>query len=401
MNASQFDRDPDRPSGPETSEREEKPKRPMWARVTARAAGSVVVLLLLAIVTLAVLLHSARFHTYLIILAERKASDAIGAPVRLQNFAIHLSTLSLDLYGLKISGAAPYPNPPLLQADHIAAGVRVVSIPHGKWYLESVRIDHPVVQIFTSQDGVSNLPQPHTGGKSKTNLFDLGIRHAVIDRGVVYFNDKKNALEADVHDLSFRSSFNIPQQEYSGSLSYRDGHLRLGSFKPIPHDLQAQFAATPSTLHLTQAKLISGASQLAVTGTLKNYSRPDIQARYDAAVDASEVRRILNDPTIPTGVIRASGLIRYQNDPSRPAIDGVVLDGDLSGRRLEVHASGIPARIDDIAAHYSLANGDALVRDFRAHLLGGEVNGTLAMRGLGETRVPSSARPCAEYRWRS
>ena len=384
MNASQFHRDPDWHPTPEiTPKPAEKRRRPLWARATAWAAGSVAVFLLMAFVTIAVLMHSARFHHYLLTLAERKASDAIGAPVRLQNFAVHLSSLSLDLYGLKISGAAPYPNPPLLQADRIAAGVRVVSILHGKWYLESVRIDHPVVQIFTSKNGVSNLPQPHSDGKSKTNLFDLGIRHAVIDRGVVYFNDEKSALEADLHNLSFRSSFDSLQQKYSGAMSYRDGHLRLGSFNPIPHDLQAQFAATPSSLDLTQARLISGASQLEVTGTLTNYNRPNIQARYNAAVDAGEVRRILKDPTVPTGVIRASGSIRYQNDPSRPAVDSVTLDGELSGRQLEVHASGIRARIDDIAAHYSLANGDALVRGFRVHLLGGEINGTLAMRDIG------------------
>ena len=392
MKASPLHRDPDRPLGPETAE---KPRRPLWARAAAWAAASVAFLFLLAIVTITVLAHSARVHNYLLALAEKKASDAIGVRVQLQNFAVHLSSLSLDLYGLTVYGADPYPNPPLLQADHLEAGVRVVSILRRTWYLESIRIDHPVVQVFTSKNDVSNLPKPQSSGKSKTNLFDLGIRHAVLDRGEIYFNNKKSALKADVHDLSFHSSFDSPQEEYSGTLSYRDGHLSLGSFKPISHDLQAQFAATPTTFHLTQAKLISGPSQLVLTATLEDYSHPKAQAHYDAEVDGSEVRRILNNPSVPSGVIRASGSVQYQSDPGRPAIDAIALEGDLSSRQLDVHTSGIRTRINDIAAHYSLANGTAMVRDFQAHLLGGEINGTFNMSGIGgnsRSRLVASLR---------
>ncbi len=83
MNASPFRRDPDRSPTPKiTTEQAEKRGRRSWARAAVWAAGGVAVLLLLAFVTIAVVMHSARFHHYLLTLAESKASDAIGAPVR-------------------------------------------------------------------------------------------------------------------------------------------------------------------------------------------------------------------------------------------------------------------------------------------------------------------------------
>ena len=49
--------------------------------------------------------RSARFHDYVLRTVDTKASAALNTPVHLQNFALRLSTLSLDLYGLTVEGA--------------------------------------------------------------------------------------------------------------------------------------------------------------------------------------------------------------------------------------------------------------------------------------------------------
>ena len=144
-----------------------------------------ITLLLVAGLAVTILLHSARFHNYVLSTVEKKASESIGTKVRLQNFALNLSNLSLDLYGLTVAGASPYPDPPLLQVAHGEVGVRIVSVLHRKWYLDSLVIDQPVVKVFTDAHGVSNIPTIKSSGSSSSNtsLFDLGIRHAVLDQG--------------------------------------------------------------------------------------------------------------------------------------------------------------------------------------------------------------------------
>ncbi len=294
--------------------------------------------MLTAAIAVTVLLHSTRFHNYVLATVQKKASESLGTQVQLQNFALHLSNLSLDLYGLTVHGAAPYPNPPLLQVAHAEVGVRIVSVLGRKWYLDSFVVDRPVVKVFTDAHGVTNIPVIKSSGSSSSNtsLFDLGIRHAVLEQGAVYYNDRQSALSADLRNVDFRASFDSLLQKYSGKLRYTDGHLQSGSFKPIPHNLDAEFDATPTTFHLTQAKLSSDTSQLVLTGTLQDYSHPRVQAHYDATLDAGQIKKILENPSLPVGLMRASGTVDYQEIANRSLLDTVVVKGDLNSKQLDV-----------------------------------------------------------------
>ena len=127
------------------SDRKRTPAPRLW-KAAAWVGGILITLLLVAGLAVTILLHSARFHNYVLSTVEKKASESIGTKVQLQNFALNLSNLSLDLYGLTVAGASPYPDPPLLQVAHGEVGVRIVSVLHQKWYLDSLVIDQPVVK---------------------------------------------------------------------------------------------------------------------------------------------------------------------------------------------------------------------------------------------------------------
>ncbi len=363
-----------------------------WTRIIGWIAIGLGVAVLLIVSAATILLHNARFHNYLLTMAEKKVSDSLGVPVEIQNFGVHLSNLSLDIYGVTLHGAEPYADPPLLQVRHIEVGVRVVSILHRKWYLDNLRVDDPVARMFTDARGVSNIPKLKGGGGSHVDIFEIGIRHVLLDHGEAYYNDKKIPLEADMHDVDFGSGFDVTQREYSGALSYRRGQLQFGSFRPILHDLSAKFAATPSMFDLAQAKIVSGASQFVLSATLTNYDLPVIQGQYEAILDGSDLRRILRDPTLPAGLIRTSGSLRYQKIPNAPMLDGAVVNGDLSSARLDFQTQKVNTQVRDVAAHYSLTNGDLIVKDVRARLLGGTLAGTLSMRNIsGKTQSKLNA----------
>jgi translocation and assembly module TamB len=355
----------------------------LW-KVGAWVFGGVAALLLVAVIAVTVVLHSARFHNYVLRTVQQKASESIGTQVQLENFALHLSNLSLDLYGLTVHGAEPYPNPPLLQVGHAEVGVRIVSVLHKKWYLDSFVVDKPVVKVFTDAHGVTNIPVIKSSGSSNSNtsVFDLGIRHAVLDEGAVYYNNRQSVLSADLHNVDFRAGFNSLLQKYSGKLSYSDGHLEASGFKTIPHNLDANFDATPTTFHLTNAKLTSDTSQLVLTATVEDYSHPQVEAQYVASLDGSQFRRILENPSVPVGMIRASGSINYRQTANRSFLDTVLVSGDLSSAQLEVQTPALRSQIRNIAAHYSLENGDATLKDFRASLLGGELTSTGKMSNI-------------------
>src|SRR6266576_1826221 len=174
--------------------------QPRWIKVSMWISSGILAFLVFFVFVAAVVLHTAAFHNYVLNKARSLASGQLGTRVDLENFTLHLSTLSLNIYGLTVHGAAPYPDPPLLQIQHAEAGVRIISILHRKWYLDTLRIDGPVAKIFTDANGNSNIPKlKSSGSSSNTSIFDLGIRHAALTNGDVYYNDKHSVLAADLH----------------------------------------------------------------------------------------------------------------------------------------------------------------------------------------------------------
>jgi len=358
--------------------------RPLWLRVAAWISVGSAALTLFAGIAFVALMNNPRFHSYLLRTVETNASKSLGVRVQLQNFTLHMRTLSADLYGVTVDGAAPYPDPPLLQVEHIEAGVRVVSILHRAWYFDDLRIDHPVVHIFVDYNGVSNIPAfKSSGNSSSTSVFDLGIRHALLDKGELYFDNKPTDLDVDLRDLEIHSSFNSLLKEYSGKLAYSDGRLVLGSFQPLTHNLNTEFKATPTRFDLNPCKLIIGDSHLDLSATLQDYSNPNLQVHYDATVDGAQVAKVFRNPFIPSGTIRTTGSMQYQEDSTLPAIDSVTLQGDLSSLRLDMKTSAVRGEIANLTGHYSLANAVAKLSSLHANLLGGEITAQGTMKNVG------------------
>jgi translocation and assembly module TamB len=355
----------------------------MWTSVLLWVTGGIGSVLLLLVLGTFALLHNAHFHNYVLQKADQIASERLGTRVTLQNFSINAASLSLDLYGLTIHGAAAYPNPPLLQVQHIGLDFRVVSVWHRKLYFDNIRVDNPVARIFTDAHGITNLPKLKSSGSTHTNIFELGVRHASLNRGELYTNDKKIPLDAELHDVNLYSSFNIGLQEYSGSFSYRDGQLQVGSFNPIPHNLQAQFRATPDAFYLTEATLDSGSSQVKATATLRDYINPTIHAHYDAVLDGTTVRQVLKNSSIPSGVVVSCGSVQYQQVSQLPWLDSLTIEGSLTSRRLDMRAKQIRTQVRNISAHYSLQNGNLSIQHAHANLLGGAADGELAIHNIG------------------
>jgi translocation and assembly module TamB len=365
-------------------------------RKVARRIG-VGLLILIAVIVVAILLlpHVRSFRQYALRFAERKVQSSLGTSVHVQDFAFSLFHLRLNLYGIVVNGAGAHANPPLLTVDHIGVGVGISSVCHREWYVRYLEVNHPVARVLVDAKGVSNLPQTKKSSSGHTSIFRLAVRHALLDRGEVYYKNRKSALDADLHDLRFQAQFDAAQQRYSGSIGYRDGHLRTGDFKPIEHNLDADFDATPGGFTLHRALLTSGASKIELSGNVQDYASPQITAKYSATIDAGEFRGVMNNPSLPSGFIDTQGTLAYQSEPNVPLLAAVNLDGKVGSHVLRVASQDFRGDITDIGAQYSLAKGNAAITGIHAQLLGGEVTGDLNIRdvaGASEAKLHAGVR---------
>ncbi len=371
-------RDTGFPLGPQEVPPPPPRRHSRWKKIAAWSAGILLALLVIVGIGIYTLLHSSSFRAYVLRTVEQKATESLNTQVHLQNLTIHLSNLSLDLYGLTVNGTGPGANQPLLQVDHMSAGVRVLSVLHRQWNLDSVAIDHPVINLIVDKSGQNNLPTPKpSDSNSNTSLFDLAVRRAMLNRGEVYYNDQKTPMEADLRDLNFQSNYDTTEGgRYFGTLAYRDGHFRYGTYNPVPHDLSAKFDARRSGVTIEDATLKSNGSQVRLNASLQNYSSPVAHAQYNIVVATGDFRRALNSNSLPTGIVNVDGTADYTSVPNKPMIETVSAQGQVHGDSLLIDTPSVRTNVRDLNFHYALDQGNAQMRDLRVRLLGGAVTGS-------------------------
>ena len=351
-------------------------------------------LLLCLIVAAALLIRSPRVHAYLLRTVQEKATAALNTPVQFRDYSVHFSGLSpsVDVYQVTVQGASN--NPPLAQAEQLHLQVTIASLLRRAWYVSDIRIVHPVVHIFVDSQGKTNLPPSSapSNQNSQTNLFDLGVRHFLLERGELYYNDRKSDLSADLQQLLFQSRFDATGRRYSGTLSYRDGHVQLSGAKPLPHSLDATFSATPQKFALQKTQLSAGNSRVTLSANVTDYANPKMHGQYQGIVDAGELRRTLRNTSLPEGKLLLNGSFSYANEGNRPMLEVAALNGEASSQILTFVNGNVRLSAHNLGAKYSLAHGNATLTGLHVELLGGKLTGTASMRDLaGATKSQLSA----------
>jgi translocation and assembly module TamB len=363
------------------------PRRPRWPRILAWVLGAIAALIIVVVVGLVILVRTAWFHGYVLGMAQQKASAALNTAVTIQNFNLHLSlsTPSVDLWGIVVAGAPPYTTPPLLQVRHVHVGVQIVSLLQRQWHLSDISLDNPSAWVFIAGNGRSNLPNMSSGsssGSSGTNVFSLGIRHAALNNGQVWFNSRKNTLSADLQDVHLLSAFSPSRNAYTGSFGYRDGHIQYGSYRPLAQSLEVNFDATPSRLKVTPLLLSAGNSRVRVEGTVANYSRPAVNGTYQIALDMTQLGRVMRNSSMPAGTVDSSGTVAYVSQRGRSALASLRVNGTISSPSLAVKQGTSRIGVRAIKGRYDLANDNFVIPALDARLLGGTVALSVEMRDI-------------------
>ena len=215
------------------------------------------------VIAVAVLLHSQRLHEYLLTSVQQKASESLGVYGGVAKLSRCISAESIPP---PISTDSWYTEPrptPILRccrwstrasafaSSPFCAGSGISASSSRPPRRPASRGRRTATPIYPAHTESSNGVQP---------LFDLAIRHAVLDHGQIYYNDRQSSLGADMRNLVLNAGFNPARNLYTGQLAYSDGHFKSGALSADSARAQLQFEMTPSHLDLRQAELRSGRS---------------------------------------------------------------------------------------------------------------------------------------------
>ncbi|HEV2697906.1 MAG TPA: hypothetical protein VGU90_07930, partial [Terriglobales bacterium] len=348
-----------------------------WKKGVGWAAISIGALLLIVIVSAFFLLRSQGFHRWVLAKLVQQASQSTGARVELQNFDLHLKSLTADIYGLTIHGTEASGEKPLLQVQKVSVSIKIISILHRKVNLSQLLVDSPVINLTVNKEGRSNLPTPPPSNKkSSTNVFDLVVGHVLLSNGAIYVRDRKLPVYANLYDLRAEITFSHVQKKYSGTMGYDKGTIYYGALRPLPHSLQAKFDASPSELNLNPLVLTVGGSHVKLDANVRDYSSTAVATgRYDVALHTQDFAGLSTAST--AGDITLAGTMNYKDVPNRPMLANAKLNGNVNSNGLALETDQAQVKLEKLSGRYELANGNFKAEGFAFNLL----NGTLKADG--------------------
>src|SRR5581483_3432034 len=222
--------------------------------------------------------------------------------------------------------------------------------------------------------------KPSSDGSS-TNIFDLAVGNAALNRGEISYNSVKRHLDAQLHGLNLKSTFNAAGH-YVGSLGYEQGVVDYSDYSPLVSSFKADFDVAREGMKIHNVALQSGTSEFTADATVTDYNSPKINGTYDARLAAGEFAKLMKNPSIPSGTIRLVGSVQYDTHDKRSLMQGVAMQGELSSNALEVNTASFHGDVRDLRAQFRLDNGNFDAQNLHAIVLGGTLNGDARIADL-------------------
>lgn len=291
---------------------------------------------------LALYLDSDSFHETVRrrVVGELKA--VTGGEVEIQSLDWRLFHLEFDIRGLTIHGLEAREQTPYLHASRLTGRVRISSLFSQNLGLRSISIEHPVFHLVVKPDGTTNQPPLRSGGQEGDlvqTLFDLDIRHVLISDAELLINEKKLPFELTGDRFSASLHYSPSEKTYEGAMAVGSLSVSYQKQKPLQGGLDVRFVLGASRAEISSLRFSAGSSSLEADGTVSNFARPEIAARYKASVDLKEAGGSLEIPELRGGRADIQGTGSYGQ--GKYAARGNIAIRELAWSGQGIHVTGI------------------------------------------------------------
>ena len=356
-----------------------------WKRRMGWAAIAFGILLVVVLVAGYAYLKTSSFNRF----ARRKIAEEVykstGGKATIGELNFSLAQLTVHLYDITLRGTEPADQPPLLHADKLTVGMKIVSFLHGKAAIRELLIERPVVNVEVSRSGTNNFPAaPTHSSSSSTSVFDLAVGRAQITNGEIDYKDQTIPLDADLYDLATDIRFTPMAKRYDGVLSYKSGRLRYANYAPLAHDFDLRFSATPDKLTVESATLHVGSSNVLLQAQVSNYSNPVADGSYQVMIHGQDFDQF-SPSAKAQGNVSLTGRLHFQAVKNQPLLRNVSVDGHLASELLLAAASGKRVELRKLAGEFKLNGGNLIVSDLSVDTLGGRLKASGEMNHLDST----------------
>jgi translocation and assembly module TamB len=349
----------------------------MSRRRVAWMAGTLGALLLLAAGAGVVALQSGWFREQVRTRLVSAVETATGGRVEIGSFAFDWHRLRAEIRDFTLHGTEPAGKPPLLHADSIVVGLRIVSLLERTVDIAGLDVAAPHVYLTIDAEGRTNLPEPKVkrrgGAGTFESIMQLAIGRFSVNRGVFEVESRgATPFDARGRNLNAALDYAGAARDYRGSLAVRPLEIQLGGGPAVPVDVSATVTMSAGRIGIETANLATGSSRVDIVGGIENLASPRGRVQYSARVAAADVARLAGAPELRTGWLELAGEAQWAGGRDYSAL------GKLHVYGLEYRDSVV--RIRDIRADGGLTAGPKAI-ELSGLRLAGNVAGVVSVEG--------------------
>jgi translocation and assembly module TamB len=364
------------------------------ARVLLIIIGTLLAIAGFAILAVLAILPSPWFEEKIRVAMVEAVERTTGGRTEAARFHLDWKTLTVTVDKFVLHGKEPAGQDPLVRADSVTAGLRIISLIEKKFDLASVTINHLRVNVLVDRDGHTNFPEPKVKHDVKDpiqTVLQLKIGKIALNDGLVHVNDQRVPLELRAENLRASLKYDFLKPRYFGDVSIRQTHLESGTVLALAVDVDANVSLERGVIRVPQAHIAMEKTQVDASGTVEDVLHPKVDFDVKAVGNLNELAKPLDIPRNITqpgaGTVTFEGKVTYSAAADyliagRVEGSGIAVRGDgfhvanISGRGVvrfdkhEITLEGLSAR-----ALGGIFQGNASIRDFRKFSAKGHVSG--------------------------
>jgi outer membrane protein assembly factor BamA/autotransporter translocation and assembly factor TamB len=331
---------------------------------------------------------------------------------RADQLRYNLLDLSLDLRDVTIRSPRGEADPPFAVIGRLQADLSLRALLRGRYVLQSGSVERARVHYLVDEHG-DNLPRPPRDPNAPDQPLDYLVESLDVTDAVVRYENRVQQLNVALPVPSMTIRGDAAADRHTVALTTRAGSVAMAGRDLTIDALTAEVIAGEDDLEIVSAQLDAANSRLEVTGTLRDFAAPSVDARVRADIDVAAVAdaaalqepvggRLSMDATAagplrtPTVDARVQG-----RDLAVRTLEDLALDGRLGydGARRHVSADDLQLRAPwgalDGSGAVSIDEGPSRLR-----LSARDLDLAAVMRAANlDQRVASQLDATADLRW--
>lgn len=324
----------------------------------------------------------------------------------------NLLDLSLDLRDITVRSPRGGADPPFAVIGRLHADLSLRALLRGRYVVQSGSVERARIHYLVDEHG-DNLPRPPRDPHAPDQPLDYLVESLDVTDAVIHYENRVQPLTAFLPVPSMTIRGDAGSDRHTVALTARGGRVTTTGRDVRVDALTAEVEAGDDDIEIVSARLEAAGSHLEVTGTLRDFAAPSIDARVRAELDVAAVAgaaavqeplegRLSLDATA-TGALRAPTVdARVQGrELAVRTLEGLAIDGRLGydGARRQVSADGLQVRAPwgalDGSGTVSIGEGPSHLR-----LTTRGLDLDIVMRAANlEQRVASRLDASADLRW--